>query len=374
MKMKMSGFKFKHALVLIAFLPLGMTAGPGKEFTKTVVKEFDITRDGTVGVANKYGSIDVRTWDASRVKIEVTIKADARNQETANEVFNRISVTFDNSPSVVRAKTEIESTAGWKSWFNWGSDDDRFEINYVVHLPATVVLELENKYGDIYVADMQNRAMVTLKYGDMKLGNIAGNANITMGYADGTIQSTKDLTLNLSYSDLFMGKAGNVSFTGKYSDLSGETFGDVNATTGYVDVKVKKIGRLTNTGKYDDFVIDDLASLSVTSKYSSFNVANLREYGRLEMSYGSVNIDHVYPGFSSIEINSSYTDVAIDVDDSATFTLDATTRYCGVKHSGMEIYYDIDKSAERVVKGYRGSRDASSRIIAVMNYGGLSVR
>jgi hypothetical protein len=347
---------------------------PGKEFTKSIVKEFDISRDGTVGITNKYGSIDIRTWDASQVKIDVTLMADARNQEAANEIFNRIAVKFENSPSVVRAITEIETTTGWKSWFNWGSGGDEFEINYVVHLPSTVVLELDNKYGDIYVADMNNRASVVLKYGDMKIGNINGNATITMGYSDGSVSSTNDLNLHLAYSELYLGKANNISFDGKYSDLEIETAGDMNANTGYVDVKIQKVGRLMNTGKYDDFVISSAVSMDVDSRYSGFVVSDLETYGDFTMSYGSVDIQNVNAGFQSISIQSSYTDVSIDVAEDAAFTLDASTRYCDIHHYGMEIFQEIEKQSEATVKGYRGSRDAAAKITAMMSYGELTIR
>jgi hypothetical protein len=360
-------------LLLALAIPSLVFARTGKEFTKSIVKEFEISRDGTVGVINKYGSIDIRTWDAARVKIEVTIKAEAKSQEAANEVFNRISIAFDNGPSVVRATTEIETVTGWKSWFNW-DDGDEFEINYVVHVPSSVVLELDNKYGDIYVADMNNRASVNLKYGDMKLGSIAGSTIISMAYADGTIQSTQDMNLNLSYSELYAGKTGDLTFNGKYSDLEIETAGNVNATTGYVDVKIQKMGRLTNTGKYDDFVINEAATVDANTKYSGYAISSLTEYADFEMSYGSVSIDYVHPGFRSIDINASYTDVSIDVDDSASFNFDASTKYCGVDHYGLEIYHEIDKTGEHTVKGFRGSRDATARITAVMSYGELSIR
>lgn len=346
----------------------------GKEFSKSVIKEFDIARDGTVGVTNKYGNIDVRTWDQARVKIEVTITTEARNEDAANDVFNRITIAFDNSPSVVRATTNIETQTSWKSWFNWGSNGNQFEINYVVYLPATVVVELDNRYGDIYLADMQNRASISLRYGDMKLGSIAGNTTVSMGYADGSITSTRDLTLDLSYSELFIGKAANMTFDGRYSDLEIESAGDIHATTGFVDVKVQKMGRLTNDGKYDDFVIDDAVSLDVDSKYSGFVVNHLHTYADFAMSYGSVDIQYVYPGFQSISINSSYTDVSVDVDENAAFNFEASTRYCGIDHYGLEIYHEIEKSTESTVKGYRGSRDATAKITATMNYGGLTIR
>jgi hypothetical protein len=360
--------------LLFLILPCFSFARGSEEFTKTITKQFDIARDGTVGIMNKYGSIDIRTWNESQVKIEVTLKVEAKNQEMANGFFDRVTITFDNSPAVVRAATELETTTGWKSWFDFGSDSDEFEINYVVHAPSTVALELDNKYGDIYVGDMNNRATINLKYGDMKLGAINGKTTIAMGYSDGTITSTKDLDLDLSYSELYAGQTGNISFNGKYSDLEVEMAGDVSATTGYVDVKIQKMGRLTNVGKYDDFSIDEAASVDVNAKYSGFTVSHLHEYAEFDMSYGSINIDFVYPNFQSITVNTSYTDVSIDVDDKASFHLEAATKYCGIDHYGLEVYHEIDKTGESSVKGYRGSRDASSKIVATMSYGELTIR
>ena len=43
------------------------------EFTKTIKREFDISANGTTYLSNKYGKIEVKTWDKNRVKIAVTI-------------------------------------------------------------------------------------------------------------------------------------------------------------------------------------------------------------------------------------------------------------------------------------------------------------
>jgi hypothetical protein len=360
--------------MLIALLiPLLACAAPGKEFTKSINKEFDITRDGITSILNKYGDVDVRTWDASRVKFEVTIKVEAKSQETANEVFNRISVSFDNHPSVVRAVTEIESTSNWKKWFGWGSGDD-FEIDYVVYVPSSVALELDNKYGDIYVADKSGRTQINLKYGDMRLGKITGNGVISMGYSDGVIQSIGNLQLNMGYSDLNIGTAANITLDAHYSDIALESAGNITSTTAYVDLKGGRVGRVTNSGKYDDLVFEKVTSIEMSSKYSSCRIGELHEYGTFEMSYGSAVLQDVKAGFKSIDISTSYTDVSINIDASAQFLVDVTSKYCGVRHHGLQLSYDVERGSEHTLKGYRGSASATAKITASMTYGDLSIR
>lgn len=86
-----------------------------QEFTKTVKKEFPINATGTVDLSNKYGKVDVHTWERDRVKIDVTIVVDARSESTAQEVFNRIQIDFSNDDSFVKAETSIETNKSW-----WG--------------------------------------------------------------------------------------------------------------------------------------------------------------------------------------------------------------------------------------------------------------
>lgn len=370
--MKMSRYSTICAVLLSGF-PGFLVAAPGKDFTKSIVKEFDIASDGIVGVDNKYGSVDVRPWEEARVKIEVTITVDARSQEKANDVFDRISVKFDNSMSAVRAETDIESVSVWKNFFNWGSSD-QFKIDYVVYTPATVELELTNRYGDIYVGDMQGRCTVDLKYGDMRLGTLSGNTNISLSYGDGVVKSVQDVSIDMSYSNLKLSTAGNIIMTGRYSDVEFGTVGDLESNTGYVDVKAEQVKRLTNTGKYDDFIIQDLLSLDVDTKYSSFSIGNLHDFADLESSYGSVEFKHVAAGFSAIDVATSYTDVTIDVDNAAQFVFDVTGKYCDVRHYEVEVTKDIESGMSHTLKGYHGSQNATARVTASLTYGGFTLR
>lgn len=373
--MKISKSDILIFLLIGLTLPVSLSASAAKEYTRVIEKEYPITRDGTVGITNRYGNVDIRTWDAQRVKIEVTIKVDARSEDAANGVFDRISVTFENTASMVKALTEITSNPStWKSWFSWGSSSDKFEIHYVVHAPATVALELDNKYGDIFTADMKNRSNINLKYGKAVLGSFDGNLTFNLGYGKGSMRNARDMVLNLSYSDLQVGNVANVQLNAKYSNIQLTEAADVVAVTAYANVQAQKIGSLVHTGKYDDVSVTDLRYTQSNSKYTNYKIGTLHESAVMNVGYGSVKISNVRPSFRQIELNTSYVDVSIDVDDSAAFVLEANTKYCGINHTGVEMYHYIERSSERNAKGFRGSRDAAARIVANMSYGKLNIQ
>ena len=90
-------YKISLVFLLAGLLVTGLQAkNHYQEFTKTIKKEFDITRDGTTNIKNKYGKVDIKTWDKNRVKIDVRIVVNARSEKSAQEVFDRIDIGFSN--------------------------------------------------------------------------------------------------------------------------------------------------------------------------------------------------------------------------------------------------------------------------------------
>ena len=76
--------------------------GGKEEFTRKHNKEFDISRSGEVVLSNKYGNIDVKTNNGSKVIIEVEIIVNARNESAANEAFERINIDFSSTSDYVK--------------------------------------------------------------------------------------------------------------------------------------------------------------------------------------------------------------------------------------------------------------------------------
>lgn len=369
---------FNITVLLLAFTLVNCSAEPNfglREYTKTIKKEFDIASNGTTYLNNKYGRVDVKTWDKDRVKVSVNIVVNASSESRADEVFNRIAINFANANDYVKVKTDIESKRS--SWLSWGSSNNGksdYRINYEVYLPTTNNLDVTHKYGDVYAAKMEGKVNFDLKYSNFKAEGVGDDSRILFAYGNGAILSAKDLTTSVSYGKLNIDQSNDVSLESKYSQVWIEKAGDIRCETKYDTYRLGEINDFKNIGKYDNFTIDKADNVTLESKYSTLKSSQITKTVDLDMEYGSAQYN-LAESFSEVSMNGRYTDFKVNVAPGANFRMDAVATYAGISYpENLEITREISKSSSQEVKGYKGSQNASAIIKATLNYGGLRVR
>lgn len=362
-----------RVLTVVLSLVAGVAFGaPAQDFEKKIVEQFPIASDGEVEIINRYGKVEVETWDETEVKIEVTIIVEAKNQGKADEVFERINVNFSNTSSLVRAATDIASGSKWDKWF--GNSSNKFEINYHVWVPSTVEVDLTNKYGDIVVASMDGDAEIELKYGNLRMDAIGGDLSVNFGYGKASITSGGNADLELKYCTLQGGDFKDVRATTKYSTLNLGNIEVLQSSSAYDAYKVESATTVSNFGKYDDLEFGHVQSVTVNSKYTHLEVAKLTDEADLNFRHGGIKIRELADGFSKVGIAGDYTSVNISTAPSTQFHFEAEGRHTSIKHSNVEAYYDVQNSGgNSEVRGYRGSKDAGGQIIAKMSYGTFKI-
>ncbi len=365
--------RFNIALLLLACsLSVAAIAGPSRDFEKKIEQEYPITADGLVEILSKYGNVDVETWSELKVKIVVTIKVDAKNQEKADEVFDRVNINFSNTASLVRASTEISTTKNWGRWF--GNNSDKFEISYHIFLPKSVSVDLQNKYGAIYMAEIAGDADISVKYGKLRLDGVDGDLDLYMGYSKGSVTSSGNLDLELSYSTLNCGEIGDVAINSKYSHFDATAAGSVQSTSSYDEYNIAKATSVSNVGKYDDMFFGQVDNITMTTKYSQLDVGQLNDAADLQFKYGGIKLLGVKAGFSQIDIQSDYTGISMEVDPNATFSVDVSSKYGGIRYSDLDVYHDIQSGTSSRVKGYRGAKEGGGKVVVVLKYGGFKLK
>lgn len=374
MMMKKLVYNFTTGLLLLALLVPAAQVLAAAEYTKTIKKEFDITNDGTTSISNKYGKVDIKTWDRNRVKIDVTIIVKAASESSAQEVFDRISIDFSNGNNYVKAATEIEPQK--KSIWSWGSSSKSdYRINYEVFLPAGNSLELDHKYGDAYVAALRGKGNLDIKYGNLKAEGFGRDADINLGYSNGVVETVGALKADVSYGKLICNEAQDVSLMTKYSKIILENAGEVRCESKYDSYELGNIRSFNNIGKYDNIRIGKVDEVVIGARYTELSLNELTRRLDLEMQYGGASIDRLARGFNSVNIDGSYTSFKIGVERGADFTMDAETNYAGIGYpSEMKVTYEYEKGSDHSVRGYIGSENAGASIKARLNYGGLKVR
>lgn len=346
----------------------------GQDFTKTIKKEFPLSATGTVNLVNKYGKIDVKTWEKNRAKVDVTIVVKAGNEAQAQTVFDRIRIDFTNDDSFVKAETIIESARN--SWpFLGNSEKTEFQINYQVYMPSTASLDLSNKYGDSNVAPLSSRVKMDVKYGSFVLEGTGSSLSVNLDYGNGTIVKSGDATVNVSYSKLNFKHVGNVNLTSKYSKLTVENGANMNAESRYDEFTFVKVDHLDCTSKYGDITVGNAESIKANGQYTDYKIDRLTDNGDFDLMYGGLRIDHVSKGFAKINLVGKYSDFKIGVEDGASYTLDANASFAGIAYpTGLVVTYEKEKGTSHEVKGHSGTQNARSAIRASLNYGGLKVK
>ena len=98
-------------LMLLPFTAMAVSGGGGMKgkYTKekTIKKEFSVNADALLKVKNSYGNLNLTSWDQDQIMIEVHIKTNGNNESRVQERLNEIDVDFENSASLVSARTRF---------------------------------------------------------------------------------------------------------------------------------------------------------------------------------------------------------------------------------------------------------------------------
>lgn len=371
--MKLRFSRMARLIIVLITTILPTVAFSKAEFSKTIKKEFAISPTGTTYLDNKYGKIEVKTWDQNRVRITVTIKVKASSESAAGDIFDRIGINFSSGEGYVKAQTSIEpNKKGWLQWSWFGTTSGDYSINYEVFLPETNSLDIRHRYGDLFVAAMKGKVNLDVKYVNFNIEAMGDNSSLLFGYGNGTISRAVNLNAEVNYSKLNLEESENVKITSKYTQVNIGKAKDLNAITRYDTYVIKQIQDLKNTGAYDNFKISNAANIEINSKYSGLKAEKISQSLTSTLSYGSVDVK-MAEGFSKVNCTGSYGNAKIGLPEGTGFSLDAATNYAEISYpEKLDVDYYVQKNTSTTVQGKTG-KGADAVIYLRLNYGGGKV-
>jgi len=356
-------------LALLAFggATLAFANGPKQEFSKKINREFGISATGTSAIYNKYGKVNINTWANNSVKIAITIIVNASDQRTADRTFERIKVNFLNTADYVKAETVIEAETKI-TWLTNSCQD--FKINYDVWIPAGNQLDLKNKYGNSYVANLNGKLKAEIKYGDLRTETINNDADLSIGYGKATIAQVRNLTGFISYGGLNIADATSVQVDTKYSDFQIDRADAVRVISKYDNFNLGNIQDLRVQTKYASLRVQQTKAVFVTAQYTDVKLNNISGSVDADLTYGSLKIGALGRNFSDARVVGKYTDVQMNVESGTAFRFDAEGNHTGLRTpSGATISRSDKSSSHSSVEGFVGDANAPRFIRARLNYG-----
>lgn len=388
-----------NCLLLLAALPIwGHTRAediPKYEKTKTYQRNFDVAPNALLLLDNRYGSTEVVESKTNKVSIDVVVRVWGNQMSSIEDKLDEIFVDITGTKNRVSAVTSIGNTQ-W-SWSFWKNNSISYEINYVVHAPATMIMEVSQKYGDIKVARSTNALKIVCAYGNVDLGQISGETNrIELDYANNShIEHISQAQIDTDYSNLVVGSSNYLNLHTDYSDIELKQvkkvdvdmdYGQLNivsasvvhGNTDYVDVQMGTIGQFNLAMDYGDLRVKQLissGSLSkLTTSYTEVAIDQLNSSLEVDMQYGQLDIDKWSGPQGQLDIEAQYTDISLSYDPLFSFSSTLYGSYITPKGlSNLESTKRIEKSNSFTFEGYFKQFVEKKQLIINARYGSIQL-
>ncbi|MBL4754255.1 MAG: hypothetical protein JKY52_11775 [Flavobacteriales bacterium] len=302
--MKTLNIKLRLPFLVAFFIVVGnvLSAKTVDEFSKTWNKTFTVNPDAILDLDNKYGNVHITTWKQHEISIKVIISVDVSNQEKADKALNRIRIVDEASMEKVIIATRFDSN-------NSGKLNKKLQVDYVVQMPVSNNLTLVNKFGDVYINQLNGRADLKVAYGNLKceiLNNADNRVRLSFSSGKCTIGDFGSGSIEMKYSKLSIDQADKLDIDSKFSGLSIGSATTIHCKSQYDKLEIERVGDLDLDGKFSGYIIGTV-------------IRNLK----LDLEYSGCEVNQISTNAGEISIENSFGGVELGFEEGTSYKLKA---------------------------------------------------
>lgn len=352
-------FLLSVLFVWAIFLPVAL----GQAYTqyKKIEKTFKVNSNTTVDITNKYGKIDIIPWNKDSTKIGIIVSYKSQQSGKVKKILDNIS--FDFTPMTyyitVATKLEIDYSNILPELIKLQPE---ININYTVYLPVYCNLKINNKYGDIFIDELNGNCDLNLFYGNFKAGKLNGNNQLTLEHGDGTVNYINSGIINLSYTT---------------ADLRIKKANQLNLVTKSAVITIDEINILKSNSKRSKYFISNINYLYGNSYFDKYQIENLNNEVNFDMQYGEMKVQTISSKFSFINLFLANTDIFLNFQKSTSYQLDITH-----EDTGINVPKDLANLQEKILEdderintyGSVGNVKTSSKVRINAEGGSLTIQ
>lgn len=315
-------FKCLALLLCISFVAEA-NSGTDHKSTKEIQKAYDMPENGYLEVFNKYGQVVISTWEKDSVLVNITITGFGKDEEDAQKMLDRVDIDFNKTGQYLTMETLLDRKSGFfkEVWNNINDysktilSKNKLEIDYEIFMPATMHLELDNKFGDVYLQELSGQCDIKIMHGNLRANRINAYSQIDIGYGDIRIKEFKKGRLTLKSVEGEIRKLGQVDLQSSSSDLIIEEAENI-----IIDSRSDR-----------KLVFQNLNSIKGKSTFSEIEIEELQKTADLNLTYGYMSIKSIPFSFNKINVESRYTDINLAFYPNSYLKIDITGREEDIK-------------------------------------------
>ena len=164
------------------------------------------------------------------------------------------------------------------------------------------------------MGDFQGETQIILSNGKLKCGDLPKKASLNLSFADANINNLVNARIISNYSDIQLRNSGTLRLETKSSTL-----------------EILNSSDLSIDSRRDKYRIRIADKLDAYGNFSHFIVSDLKDKASMRLSYGSLDLEKIQTGFSSIYIDSRSTDLNLYFNPEAKFNFQITETKTNLK-------------------------------------------
>lgn len=272
-------------------------------------RSFHFNEGDKIDIVNKYGEIIVRTWMKDSVRIKVKTEAHGKTQETVNREMRRVELEFRKIGDIISGVTNFDRgrTGLFGNLLNQVEDysksivgGSRITVDYELWVPVKATLTLENKFGDIYLADLDGKVTIDLSHGDLRANSIGDELSLRHSFGKNTFDYIKKGELILRGADTRINRADRLEFESSSSEID-----------------ISTIDFLRINSRNDKFFIEEASKIAGEGSFTDMTLDYVIDHVDLEFNYGDVYLSRIDRDFTSIALTGKSSDINLILDQAS---------------------------------------------------------
>ena len=156
-----------------------------------------------LSIENSFGHVKFIAWDKNEIKVDVHIEASSDQQDVAQKTFDAISVSDKQQGNEIEFKTSISNNKN-----NCKNCKSSMQIDYEVHLPTSVALNIENSFGNTELPDYTGAISISSKFGKLTTGSLSNAKDIDVEFGGADIRSVSNIDATFKFSQIDIDNLG----------------------------------------------------------------------------------------------------------------------------------------------------------------------
>ncbi|MEL6591438.1 MAG: hypothetical protein AAFQ68_15215 [Bacteroidota bacterium] len=282
--------------------------GFGSPVAESIVikKSLQLSPDQTLSIFNRYGDVNINSWSEDYTKVVVTIYAHSSDPNTARERLDEVEILERKSSTGVVLETEILSKT-----FTLLRQQG-VEVTYEISLPDAIPLDIENRFGDVYLDARSGNVKIDVKNGNVVAKGLEGDDNrIKLQFGQADLSKVNRANLDMSFGELSLSEGADIFLKSNAAVVRIDQVDAIELSANLGEIKIEEAN--TITGSY--------TSAKVT-------VGRLNQMAELDIKAAiGFEIEEVAAGFEGIILTGNFTALNLGFHEEASFKVDAQVQY-----------------------------------------------